>query len=169
MIPMCDDQETTGTRACPGYAGPPAGTGGQLPLLPGRNRPQHPGTALPVRYEPGGVGGHRAGAARPGVETRPGRRPARHRRRDIADGIRYLVKEGIQWRAMPADFPPYQTVCDTMAGWQASGATEATHGELREQCRIAAGRKRHIAVDTTGLLLTVLITAASIQDRDAVR
>jgi hypothetical protein len=31
------------------------------------------------------------------------------------------------------------------------------------------GRKRHIAVDTTGLLLTVLITAADIQDRDAAR
>ena len=31
------------------------------------------------------------------------------------------------------------------------------------------GRKRHIAVDTIGLLLTVLITAASIQDRDAAK
>ena len=103
-----------------------------------------------------------------------------------------------------ADFPPYQTIYDTMAGWQASRATEAMHGELREQCRIAAGRKpqptaavidsqsvkaaeevtrasrgydagkkinrkRHIAVDTIGLLLTVLITAASVQDRDAAK
>ena len=31
------------------------------------------------------------------------------------------------------------------------------------------GRKRHIAVDTTGLLLEVLITPASTQDRDAAR
>jgi transposase len=31
------------------------------------------------------------------------------------------------------------------------------------------GRKRHIAVDTMGLLLTVLVTAASVQDRDAAR
>ena len=29
------------------------------------------------------------------------------------------------------------------------------------------GTKRHIAVDTIGLLLTVLVTAASVQDRDA--
>jgi transposase len=29
------------------------------------------------------------------------------------------------------------------------------------------GRKRHLAVDTGGLLLTVLVTAASVQDRDA--
>jgi hypothetical protein len=28
------------------------------------------------------------------------------------------------------------------------------------------GRKRHIAVDTSGLLLAVVITAASVQDRD---
>ena len=31
------------------------------------------------------------------------------------------------------------------------------------------GRKRHIAVDTLGLLLTVLVTAASTQDRDGAR
>jgi putative transposase len=31
------------------------------------------------------------------------------------------------------------------------------------------GRKRHIAVDVTGLLLGVVITAASVQDRDAAR
>jgi putative transposase len=31
------------------------------------------------------------------------------------------------------------------------------------------GRKRHIAVDTTGLLLAVVVTAASVQDRDGAR
>ena len=31
------------------------------------------------------------------------------------------------------------------------------------------GRKRHIAVDTIGLLLTVLITAAGVQDRDGAK
>jgi transposase len=31
------------------------------------------------------------------------------------------------------------------------------------------GTKRHIAVDVLGLLLTVLVTAASVQDRDAAR
>jgi transposase len=31
------------------------------------------------------------------------------------------------------------------------------------------GRKRHIAVDATGLLLAVVITAAPVQDRDAAR
>jgi len=70
-----------------------------------------------------------------------GGRPAGHCRRDIVDAIRYLVKEGIQWRAMPCDFPPYQTVYDVLDGWQRSGAAERLHDELRAQCRIAAGRK----------------------------
>ena len=76
----------------------------------------------------------------PAWKAGKGGRPAERCRRDDVDAIRYLVKEGIQWRAMPADFPPHQTIYDTMAGWQASGATEAMHGGLRTQCRVAAGR-----------------------------
>jgi transposase len=44
----------------------------------------------------------------------------------------------------------------------------------RARCGYDAGKKingtkRHLAVDTIGLLLTVLVTAASVQDRDAAR
>ena len=134
-----------------------------------------------------------------------GGRPGEHCRRDIVDAIRYLVKEGIQWRAMPCDFLHWRTVYDYVDGWQKTGATEDMHDELRRQVRIAAGRKpeptaavidsqsvkaaetvgkasrgydagkkingrkRHIAVDTLGLLLTVLVTAAGVQDRDGAR
>jgi transposase len=134
-----------------------------------------------------------------------GGRPAEYCRRDLVDGIRYLVKEGIQWRAMPADFPHWRTICDYASGWEKTCAAENMHDELRRQCRIAAardpeptaaiidsqsvkaagtvgkpsrgydagkktsGRKRHIAVDTIGLLLTVLIIAAGVQDRDGAR
>ena len=141
----------------------------------------------------------------PAWKAGKGGRPAGHCRRDVVDAIRYLVKEGIQWRAMPADFPPWQTIYDTLDGWQKRKATEKMHDELRRQCRIAAGRrpeptaavidsqsvkaaetvasgsrgydagkkvsgrKRHIAVDTIGLLLTVLVTAAGVQDRDGAR
>jgi hypothetical protein len=51
--------------------------------------------------------------------------------------------------------------------WQADGSTETMHGQLRDRVRQVNGRKRHIAV--VGLLLTVLITAASVQDRDAAK
>ena len=141
----------------------------------------------------------------PAWQAGRGGRPGEHCRRDVVDAIRYLVKEGITWRAMPIDFPPWQSVYYSVATWQASGATAAMHNELREQVRTAAGRhrdpsaaivdsqsvraaetvardqrgydagkkingrKRHIAVDTLGLLLVVLVTAASVQDRDAAR
>ena len=35
--------------------------------------------------------------------------------------------------------------------------------------KLTTGRKRHIVVDTNGLLLAVLVTAASVQDRDGAR
>ena len=143
----------------------------------------------------------------PGPAWKQGRggRPAQRCRRDVVDAIRYLVREGIRWRAMPADFPHWRSVYDALDGWDKSGATEAMHDQLRRACRIAAGRapeptaavidsqsvraaetvaaasrgfdagkkvqgrKRHIAVDVIGLLLTVLVTAASVQDRDAAR
>ena len=77
----------------------------------------------------------------PAWKSGKGGRPAEHCRRDIVDAIRYLVKEGIQWRAMPCDFAPFQTVYDVLDRWEKSGATEMMHDELRRQCRIAAGRR----------------------------
>ena len=79
--------------------------------------------------------------AAPAWKQGGGGRPAGHCRRDIVDAIRHLVKEGICWRAMPTGFPPWQTVYDLLNHWQDGGATEAMHGELRRQYRIAAGRK----------------------------
>ena len=38
---------------------------------------------------------------------------------------------------------------------------------VRHNGKKVNGRKRHIAVDTNGLLLTVVVTIAAIQDRDA--
>ena len=49
-----------------------------------------------------------------------GGRPAGRCRRDYVNAIRYLVKEGIQWRAMPADLPHWRTVYDVADGWHRS-------------------------------------------------
>ncbi len=70
----------------------------------------------------------------PAWKSGKGGRPAEHCRRDIVDAIRYLVKEGIQWRAMPCDFAPFGTVYDVLDRWEKSGATEMMHDELRRQC-----------------------------------
>ena len=53
-----------------------------------------------------------------------------------------------------------------MTGETSAQVMHVMDGNLRAQDN---GRKRHIAVDTIGLLLTVLITAAGIQDRDAAK
>jgi putative transposase len=46
-------------------------------------------------------------------------------------------------------------------------ARPGPHGvDVGKQC---AGRKRHLLVDTLGLLLVVVVTAASVQDRDGAR
>jgi transposase len=55
-----------------------------------------------------------------------GGRPAEHCR-DIIDATRYLVKEGVCCRVLPAGFPPWRTVSGYLAAWRASGATERMH------------------------------------------
>ena len=49
----------------------------------------------------------------PAWKAGKGGRPAERCRRDYVDAIRYLVKEGIQWRAMPADLPHWRTVYES--------------------------------------------------------
>ena len=131
-----------------------------------------------------------------------GGRPETHCRRAIVDAIFYVVDNGIKWRALPGDFPPWSTVYNYFAAWEAAGITQDVLDSLRDRIRLAEGRvampsaavidsqtvkaaetvsrtsrgfdagkkingtKRHIAVDTLGLLLCVLVTAASVQDRD---
>ena len=38
-------------------------------------------------------------------------------RRPVLDAIFYLVRGGIAWRALPADFPPHQTVYALFRRW----------------------------------------------------
>lgn len=134
-----------------------------------------------------------------------GGRPEEWCRRDIVDAIFYLVDNGNKWRALPVDFPPWQTVYRYLAAWEERGVTQCVLDGLRDRARLKVGRaaepsaavidsasvkaaetvaqdsrgfdagkkingrKRHIAVDTLGLLLLVMVTAASTQDRDAAK
>jgi hypothetical protein len=43
----------------------------------------------------------------------PGGRPMVHTLRAMLDAVRYVVKYGIEWRALPGDFPP---VCPEREG-----------------------------------------------------
>lgn len=132
-------------------------------------------------------------------------RPPEHELREIMNAILYVDRTGVQWRYLPHDFPPWETVYGYFAKWQKDGVFAQLNGLLRElvrqkegrsaqpsACVIDAqsvktstsvpaagqgtdaakkivGRKRSIVTDTLGLLLAVLVTAASVQDSDAGR
>ncbi len=138
------------------------------------------------------------------AELRRGRggRGMSHDPRAMLDAIGYITKYGVQWRALPVDFPPWEAVYAFFERWNARGLPHRLVGRLRGRLRVAAGRnelptacsidsqsvkaadtvgaasrgfdggkkingrKRHLAVDALGLLLGVVVTAASIQDRD---
>ena len=70
---------------------------------------------------------------------------SRHRqhdlRRDILDGILYLVKTGCQWRMLPGDFAPWQTVYYYFRTWKKRGAVERLLSVARRGARQEAGRE----------------------------
>lgn len=64
-----------------------------------------------------------------------------HHPREILNAIRYRARNGIGWRALPHDLPPWSTVFKWYQKWTASGALDRLHDELRRQVREAAGRE----------------------------
>jgi transposase len=65
------------------------------------------------------------------------------------------------------DPEPTAAVIDSQSVRAADTVPKTTRGW--DAAKKVNGRKRHIAVDTAGLVLAVVITAASVQDRDAAR
>lgn len=130
-------------------------------------------------------------------------RPRTHSYREIVNAIFYVLSNGIKWRAMPHDLPPWSTVYGYFRRWRLAGYWSQWNTALRERLRKelgrkaqasagildsqsvksveggqargydankrCSGRKRHILVDTLGLLLIVLVTGANVQDRDAAK
>ncbi|MGH3799654.1 MAG: IS5 family transposase [Pseudonocardiaceae bacterium] len=132
----------------------------------------------------------------------PGGRPMIHDLRAMVDAVRYVSKNGVEWRALPVDFPPWEAVYAFFERWSERGLPGRLVDRLRGRLRVGMGRrelptacsidsqsvkaadavgastrgfdggkkingrKRHIVVDTLGLLLAVVVTAASVQDRD---
>lgn len=70
-----------------------------------------------------------------------GGRPWRWPRREMLDGIFYILHTGCQWRLLPHDFPPWQTVYHYFRLWRLDGTPEAIHTRLREQLRRQLGRE----------------------------
>ena len=72
----------------------------------------------------------------------PGGRPRAHSTRELVDALRYVLRGGIAWRALPHDYPPWQTVYHYFRQWCLNGTWERLNDELRESVRERAGRTR---------------------------
>ncbi|SFH25863.1 Transposase [Streptomyces mirabilis] len=141
----------------------------------------------------------------PGWLRGRGGQPEAYCHRQMLDAIGYLVDNGIKWRAMPADFPPWDRVYAFFRRWRDHALLQEFHDRLRAKVRMRAGRdaeptagvidsqsvkadavvgtdsrgfdggklvngrKRHVVVDTLGLLLGVMVTAADTGDRTAAK
>src|SRR5215203_5351881 len=72
---------------------------------------------------------------------KPTGRPRLRPLREIVNGIWYVLRTGCQWRRLPADFPPWQTVSHSFRQWRLDGTWEQMHTALRERLRVARGRE----------------------------
>ena len=61
--------------------------------------------------------------------------------RRLVEAVFYLLRTGCQWRALPHDFPPWTAVFYHYAKWRRRGAWERVNAALRQQHRLAIGRK----------------------------
>lgn len=61
--------------------------------------------------------------------------------REIVNAIFYVQREGCTWRALPGDFPPWQTVYGYLRLWQRLGTWQQIHDALRIQLRQVVGKK----------------------------
>jgi transposase len=85
-----------------------------------------------------------------------------------ATGVTIAVHHALHSQARQAagrKAEPTAAVIDSQSVRAAPTVPKASRGW--DNAKKVNGRKRHITVDTTGLLLEVLITSASVQDRDA--
>jgi transposase len=69
-------------------------------------------------------------------------RPMVHDLRAVCDAVAYVVRNGIEWRALPVDFPPWDSVYAFYQRWNARALPERLAGRLRGLLRERRGRNR---------------------------
>ncbi|MCS3636009.1 putative transposase [Salinibacter ruber] len=63
-----------------------------------------------------------------------------HDPRELINAVFYLVKSGCQWRMLPEEFPPWQTVYYHFRKWREPGLLQRLCDRIRRAARVAAGR-----------------------------
>ncbi|MFD7045889.1 transposase [Rhodococcus jostii] len=75
----------------------------------------------------------------PGNTTGSGGRPEKHCRRLVLDAIFYVVRGGIVWRLLPAEFLP-RPRCARSSPAGSAGVWQRIHDALRDRVRVQGGR-----------------------------
>jgi transposase len=68
-------------------------------------------------------------------------RPMVHDLRAMLDAIGYVVRNGIEWRALPVDFPPWEAVYAFFQRWSQRGLPQRLVERLRGRLRTGVGRE----------------------------
>src|SRR5215510_5733195 len=69
-----------------------------------------------------------------------GGRPRKYPRREVLNGIQYILRGGCAWRLMPHDLPHWQTAYQTWRAWRQDGTWRGIHDQLRDEVRTRMGR-----------------------------
>ena len=70
-----------------------------------------------------------------------GGRPRTTDLRRVVEAIMYLIKTGCQWRLLPADFPPWQTVYVYFRKWNRDGTLRKVQQRLVRNVRRKEGKR----------------------------
>jgi len=72
--------------------------------------------------------------------AKPGGRPRHVDIREVLNAILYVLVNGVQWRALPSDFPCWSTVYTYFRNWKRDGTWVRIHDELYRRERLVEGR-----------------------------
>lgn len=72
----------------------------------------------------------------------PQERKRKYSLRNIMNAILYLLKTGCQWRMIPKDFAPWESVYYYFSKWKNEGVIEDLLDNIRSQVRTKSGREK---------------------------